>query len=165
MTYSRLEEIRIDGSGSISRGYMPKELVDPNTGEVYTFPVRLWIPKGPRDKGNFVKVFDFFWEKVLRDKDIAKSAIRLWFWIIDRLDFNQTEIEISPKKVSLDLQVSERQVQRWIKRLCEKDIIRKIGRTRYKIPPYTVIKGNVCIAYHTEIVVKRKAVGRAKRRK
>ena len=140
MGYSKLEEVRLDG-------YLVKELVDPKTGEIYEFPVRLWVPKGARDTEGFVKVFDFFWEKVIRDPDIAKSAIRLWFWICDNLAFNQTEIEISPRKVANDLNVTERQVYKWIKRLCEKGIIRKIKRGLYEIPPFTVIRGNVRVAY------------------
>ena len=139
MTYSKLKEIRLDN-------YIPQELVDPKTGEILKIPTRIWIPRGPRDKC-FVKVFDFFWEKVLRDKDIAKSAIRLWFWVVDNLDWNQTEIEIKPKEVARDLNVSDRQVLNWIKRLCEKGILNKIGRCRYEIPKYTVIKGCIKIAY------------------
>lgn len=120
---------------------MKRELLDPKTGEIVEV---LLIGRDPAHKDkDYVKVFVAFLRDVVQKKEIAGKAIRLLLYMVDRLDWNTLEVWLIPSQVAKDLGVDKRTFHRWIGDLIKVGYIQKLGRYRYRLKPYSVIRGSM----------------------
>lgn len=110
-----------------------KRMVDPQTGEEQTFV----LIGHEFEDADFVKVPFVSIELIMGDKDLAKSAMRVLSYIIrEKITFDKYEFSLSYMydiKGKLDL--SEMQFHRAVKKLCDKDILVRIGRGRFMLNP------------------------------
>jgi len=140
--------------GKYSKKYIgetEEEVINPETGEVYTRKIRVWSIQEPTDK-RFIKFFDSFVIELLTDKDIAGKAIRLLFYIASILDYDEDIFYLSPTEVSRELGVSRRTVFLWLKILIDKGIIKKTNRRNwYTVNRKCIYKGSVVRADNEEL--------------
>ena len=121
-----------------------EQIVNPETGEIQKRLIRVWDEAEISNDKNYVKVFNVFTEKVVRDKDIAGKAIRLLLYIASRLKYDDDTFYISPTETAKELGVRRETVQGWLKILLVKGIIRKNDRRNwYKVNPQCVYNGIV----------------------
>lgn len=114
-----------------------KELVDPNTGEVY--PMQLNVLE-ERDF-NFTKVW---MQHLVNSLDsISNQKLRLAFWIIDHLD-KENQLIMTQRAISDATKMSLQTVNRTLKALCEGSpaFLQKINSGAYRVNPDVLYKGS-----------------------
>ena len=92
-------------------------LINKRTGEIIEDNV-LFIGRKPYkvDKG-FVKIFVAFLKDIVEDDEIAGKAIRLLFYMIEKMDYNSYTITLIPKYAQEDLKIGRDTYYRWINTL------------------------------------------------
>ena len=117
-------------------------VVNKETGEVVIEDFMM-IGRKPKyvDRG-FIKIFVAFLSDIVENQKIAGKAIRLLFYMLERLDYNTYTIHIIPKYAKEDLKVSYDTLYRWFEILIEEGIITKIDTYTYRLNPYVAVKGN-----------------------
>jgi hypothetical protein len=120
-------------------------LIDNETGEVLEFDIRILGTEKSfkKEKKKFFKFMDVFTEEIILDKELSGKAIKLLFWILKQLDFNETTFILNYKYATEDLGVTERTFYNWKKVLEKKGIIKKITGDLYTINPDCVAYGNI----------------------
>jgi len=128
-------------------------LINKRTGEIIEDNV-LFIGRKPYkvDKG-FVKIFVAFLKDIVEDDEIAGKAIRLLFYMIEKMDYNSYTITLIPKYAQEDLKIGRDTYYRWINTLIKKGLITKIDRYTYQLNPYVAVKGHTKKAMENEIGV------------
>ena len=128
-------------------------LINKRTGEIIEDNV-LFIGRKPYkvDKG-FVKIFVAFLKDIVEDDEIAGKAIRLLFYMIEKMDYNSYTITLIPKYAQEDLKIGRDTYYRWINTLIKKGLITKIDRYTYQLNPYVAVKGNTKKAMENELGV------------
>jgi len=126
-------------------------IINKKTGEIIEDNV-VFVGRKPKyiDRG-FVKIFVAFLSDVIENQKIAGKAIRLLFYMLERLDYNSYTIHIIPKYAKEDLKVSYDTLYRWLDTLTEERIITKVDTYTYKLNPYVAVKGNTKKAMDNEI--------------
>ena len=128
-------------------------LINKRTGEIIEDNV-LFIGRKPYkvDKG-FVKIFVAFLKDIVEDDEIAGKAIRLLFYMIEKMDYNSYTITLIPKYAQEDLKIGRDTYYRWINILIKKGLITKIDRYTYQLNPYVAVKGHTKKAMENELGV------------
>ncbi len=128
-------------------------LINKRTGEIIEDNV-LFIGRKPYkvDKG-FVKIFVAFLKDIVEDDEIAGKAIRLLFYMIEKMDYNSYTITLIPKYAQEDLKIGRDTYYRWINTLIKKGLITKIDRYTYQLNPYVAVKGHTKKAMENELGV------------
>ena len=128
-------------------------LVDKRTGEIIEDNV-LFIGRKPYkvDKG-FVKIFVAFLSDIVEDDEIAGKAIRLLFYMLERMDYNSYTITLIPKYAQEDLKITKKTFYNWTNTLIRKGLISKVDRYTYRLNPYIAVKGNSKKAMEKELGV------------
>jgi ribosomal protein L12E/L44/L45/RPP1/RPP2 len=139
-------------------------IVNKNTGEILEENV-LIIGRKPYkvDKG-FIKIFVTFLYDIVEDESIAGKSIRLLLYMIGKLDYNTYEITIIPQEAIKDLGITKQTFYNWLDTLMEKNIIEKINRYKYRLKPYTAIKGNSKTAAENDLLNNKKEEEKQKER-
>jgi hypothetical protein len=125
-------------TGKRGKLFKKTQEIDPTTGEVKDI---LLIGNPEEFDKNFTKVFHAFTEALISDTEIAGKAIRLLFWIMNRLENGSIEFYMHIPDVAKELKVSDRTVRGWRNTLVKKGIIRKIKPNLYQLNPACVVKG------------------------
>ena len=128
-------------------------LVNKETGEIIEENV-VFIGRKPYkvDRG-FVKVFIAFLKDIVEDDEIAGKAIRLLFYMIEKMDYNTYTVTIIPKYAQKEIGISKKTFYNWLSVLSKKGLITKIDTYTYKLNPYIAVKGNTQQALEREIGV------------
>ncbi len=128
-------------------------VIDRDTGEIVEDNI-LFIGKKPYrvDKG-YIKIFVAFLKDVVEDNEIAGKAIRLLFYMLEKIDFNTYTITLIPKYAREELGVSEKTFYNWLNTLIKKGLITKIDRYTYQLNPYIGVKGSSQEALKNDIGV------------
>jgi hypothetical protein len=110
-----------------------KKMVDPTTGEIQTF---ILIGHEFED-ADFVKIPFISLQFLMQDKDIAKSAMRVLAYIIrHKISFDNYSFVLSYEyDIKGNIDITERQFHRAMQVLVKKDLVIKLGRTRYMLNP------------------------------
>ena len=139
-------------------------IVNKNTGEILEENV-LIIGRKPYkvDKG-FIKIFVTFLYDIVEDESIAGKSIRLLLYMIGKLDYNTYEITIIPQEAIKDLGITNKTFYNWLNTLMEKGLIEKINRYKYRLKPYTAIKGNSKTAAENDLLNNKKEEEKQKER-
>jgi len=118
-----------------------KELVDPETGE--TYPMQVNVVED-RDF-NFHKIW--FQHFVNGVDGIANQKLRLAFWIIDNLNY-ENQLVMTQRSISDNSGISYQTVNRTMKTLCKKDkksgtaFLQKMHGGAYRVNPEVIFKGS-----------------------
>ena len=89
----------------------------------------------------FVKFFFSFTQEIIENTRLAGKAIRLLFWIVNRLKYGELKFVMLEEDVVKDLKISSKTFYRWRKTLLEEGIIIQIAKNVYAINPAKVFKG------------------------
>jgi hypothetical protein len=127
-------------------------IVNLKTGEIVEEHI-LIVGKKPYkvDKG-FVKLFVTFLYDIVEDESIAGKSIRLLMYMISKLDYNTYEITIIPQEAIKDLEITNKTFYNWLNTLIQKGLIEKVNRYKYRLKPYTAIKGNTKTADENDLL-------------
>jgi hypothetical protein len=119
-------------------------ILDNVTGETIAFDIRILGTEKSfkKEKKKFFKFMNVFAEEILMDKELSGKAIKLLFWILKQLDFNETTFILSAEYVVKDLGVTRRTYYYWKKVLEKKGIIKKITGDLYTLNPNCVFYGH-----------------------
>lgn len=116
-------------------------IVDQETGEVVAQNfIFFGRPNRALDKG-YIKVFVAFLDSALEDDQIAGKAIRLLFYLMKNMEYNNPIVKIIPRYAIRELGISKKTFYIWLKVLEEKSFVRRIDTYTYEINPYHFVKG------------------------
>ena len=90
---------------------------------------------------NFSKFFTAFTMKLMSNEKIAGKAIRLLFWIVNRIGMNRLEFYMDERYVCPELKITRATYYRWKRTLEKEGIIVKLGTNYYMLNPACVVKG------------------------
>lgn len=118
-------------------------LVDKETGQVIE-PDVILIGKKPKhiEKQPFVKLFIAFLPDIVEDNELAGKAIRLFFYMLEEMEFNTNEVVVIPSEAIERLKITKATFYRWLDILLKKGLIDKIGRYKYRVNYYVAVKGS-----------------------
>jgi hypothetical protein len=140
-------------------------LIDLETGEIIENQVLLVGNKPYKVDKGYIKVFIAFLYDIVEDESIAGKSIRLLLYMIGKLDYNTYEITIIPQEAIKDLGITKQTFYNWLDTLMEKNIIEKINRYKYRLRPYTAIKGNTKTADENDLLNNKKEEEKQKEKK
>ncbi|MGC9079782.1 MAG: replication/maintenance protein RepL [Nanopusillaceae archaeon] len=126
-------------------------IIDKETGELVEEHLIL-IGRKPYtiDRG-YVKIFIAFLYDLVENERIAGKSIRLLMYMLSKLDYHSYEITIIPQEAIEHLGVTPKTFYEWVNILINEGIIEKINRYKYKLRPYTAIKGETSKARKREL--------------
>jgi len=90
---------------------------------------------------NFSKFFTAFTMKLMLNEKISGKAVRLLFWIVNRVGVGRLEFYMNEKLICSELNIKPATYYRWKKTLEEEGIIVKLGTNYYMLNPACVVKG------------------------
>jgi len=126
-------------------------IINKDTGEIVEENVLLIGRKAKYIDKGYIKVFTAFLSDLVENDEIAGKSIRLLFYMLERLNFNDYTIYISPKEAINHLKISEKTYHNWIRTLIKHQIIEKVNPYTYKLKPYTAVKGTTTQAIENEL--------------
>jgi hypothetical protein len=139
-------------------------LIDLETGEIIENQVLLIGNKPYKVDKGYIKVFIAFLYDMVEDDTIAGKSIRLLLYMISKLDYNTYEITIIPQEAIRDLGITRQTFYNWLDTLIEKKIVEKINRYKYRLNPYTAVKGNSKTATENDLLNNKKEEEKQKER-
>jgi predicted transcriptional regulator len=72
--------------------------------------------------------------------------------MIGKLDYNTYEITIIPQEAIKDLGITNKTFYNWLNTLMEKGLIEKINRYKYRLKPYTAVRGDTKTAAENDLL-------------
>ena len=90
---------------------------------------------------NFSKFFTAFTMKLMLNEKLAGKAVRLLFWIVNRVGINRLEFYMDENHICSELNVTRATYYRWKKILEDEGIIIKLATNYYMLNPACVVKG------------------------
>jgi len=127
-------------------------IVNLKTGEIIEEHVLIVGKKAYKVDKGFVKIFVTFLYDIVEDESIAGKSIRLLMYMISKMDYNTYEITIIPQEAIKELGITNKTFYNWINTLKEKGLIEKINRYKYRLKPYTAVKGNTKTAAENDLL-------------
>ena len=117
-------------------------IVDRDTGEVVEDYV-MFLGRNPKylDRG-YIKVFTAFLPDLIESDKVAGKSIRLLFYMLQTLNYNSLEVVVFPQEAMKDLNISEKTYYRWINDLIGVGLIEKINPYKFKLKPFTFVRGS-----------------------
>ena len=117
-------------------------VLNETTGEL--IPVRVVALREKLGDKAFAKVFNAFTRDLIENEKLAGKAIRLLFYILDRLDYNELLVFLKPEEVIKELKISRATFFLWRKALIEEQILLPTKlKSVYMLNPNKVFVGSV----------------------
>ncbi len=114
------------------------------TGEVLEeYDRAIVIGRKPFTDRGFVKVFVSFLRDILEIEEMGSGAWKLLLYVIDKMDYNSLEVYLDPRIVPKELGISRATYYNWLKVLTKYGILQQLDKRRFRLKPYTAIKGQM----------------------
>lgn len=114
-------------------------IIDMETGEI--LEDRAIFISSRKDR-KYLKVFVAFLDDILETDDLAGKSIKLLFYLLKSLSYDDLTLTVIPKRAIEDLKITRNTYNRWINDLIRFNIIEKVDNYTYKLRPYTFVKGS-----------------------
>ena len=113
-----------------------KRVLNDNTGELESQDYRS-IPKKSSIRGGFNLMYHKSYEEVIEQAIKSNTDIKLFNWITNKFTYQRTETTLVFSECNIDL--SQPQFSRMIKRLIELNYLKRISRGIYRLNPFIYI--------------------------